>query len=57
MSNFAFLAHLLLAKYADHLPLYRQEAIYAPNWSSAHKLDTGALGTRAVVHMEPLTAA
>jgi hypothetical protein len=55
MSNFVFLAHLLVDKYADHLSLFRQEAICAQSWSYAPRLDTGAVETRAVVRIEPLT--
>ena len=28
MASTSLLAHVLVAKYADHLPLYRQEAIF-----------------------------
>jgi hypothetical protein len=38
------LAHVLVAKYADHLPLYRQEAIFAARRPGTAALDAGAVG-------------
>ena len=40
------LAHVLVSKYADHLPLYRQSAIYAREGVETRPLDTGRLGGR-----------
>ncbi|WP_423835129.1 IS66 family transposase [Stutzerimonas stutzeri] len=38
------LAHVMVAKFADHLPLYRQEKIFWPRRSGYRPLDTGAMG-------------
>ena len=35
------LAHVLVSKYADHLPLYRQSGIYARHGVQAGSLDPG----------------
>ncbi len=40
----ALLAHVLVAKYADHLPLYRQEAIYARAGVPIPRSTLGAVG-------------
>ena len=40
------LAHVLVSKYADHLPLYRQAEIYARVGRRAGPLDAGRLGRR-----------
>jgi transposase len=40
----AMLAHLLVAKYCDHLPLYRQSEIYAPGRRGPRPLNLGRLG-------------
>ena len=38
------LAHVLVAKYCDHLPLYRQAEIYRPQRHRPGPLDAGRLG-------------
>ena len=43
------LAHVLVSKFADHLPLYRQAQIYARSGDRAAPLDTGRLGRQGVV--------
>ncbi len=40
------LAHVLVSKYCDHLPLYRQSEIYARRRRGAGTLDAGGLGGR-----------
>jgi transposase len=40
------LAHVLVSKYADHTPLYRQSEIYASRWRRTRSLDTGRMGRR-----------
>ena len=51
------LAHVLVSKYADHLPLYRQSAIYArEGWSCrARRWPSGSAGL--IVLLRPLVAA
>ena len=41
-----FLAHVLVSKYADHLPLYRQSQIYAREGIDSGSLDARRLGRR-----------
>ncbi|WP_269451023.1 IS66 family transposase [Phaeobacter inhibens] len=38
------LAHVLVSKYADHSPLYRQSQIYAREGINLERVHTGGLG-------------
>ena len=38
------LAHVLVSKYADHLPLYRQSQIFRPGGARPQQIDPGRLG-------------
>jgi transposase len=40
----ATVAQVLVPKYADHLPLYRQAQIYAPHWRTASVMLPGTIG-------------
>jgi transposase len=53
MAGPGLLAHVLVSKYCDHLPLYRQSEIYATRRSRAGSLDHGGVGRR----MQPVTGA
>jgi transposase len=50
------LAHVLVAKYCDHLPLYRQSQIFARHRRRDRPLDPGELGGGACWWLEPLQA-
>jgi transposase len=43
----ALLAHVLVAKYCDHLPLYRQSQIFARQGVTVGPLNFGEQGRRA----------
>ena len=49
----ATLAHVLVSKYADHLPLYRQAQIYARR-DRARSFDARRLDRRAAWHLRPV---
>lgn len=51
------LAHVLVSKYADHLPLYRQSAIYAREGVDLERSTLADWVGRAGVLLEPLVAA
>ena len=51
------LAHVLVAKYCDHLPLYRQSAIYAREGVDLERSTMADWVGRASALMEPLIAA
>lgn len=40
----SLLAHVLVSKYCDHLPLYRQSGIYARSGVELDPLNVGRLG-------------
>ena len=42
----ALLVHVLIAKYLDHCPLYRQEGIFGARGACDTALDAGAMGRR-----------
>ena len=45
----ALLAHVLISKYCDHLPLYRQSQILRPSWRRSLPLDARGLGWRRML--------
>ena len=51
------LAHVLVSKYCDHQPLYRQSEIYARQGCGTGALDDGRLGRRSSRLLEPLVEA
>ena len=51
------LAHVLVAKYADHLPLYRQEAIYARAGAAIPRSSLAQWVGRCGVQLQPLVDA
>src|SRR6056297_1076935 len=48
----AFIAHVLVSKYADHLPLYRQSQILARGGIDIHRLDPCRLGRGRILPSE-----
>lgn len=53
----ALLAHILVAKYADHLPLYRQEAIFAREGCSIPRSTLAQWVGQCGVALQPLAEA
>lgn len=53
----ALLAHVLTAKYCDHLPLHRQSVIYARDGVDLDRSTLCDWVGRMAVHLEPLTEA
>ena len=51
------LAHVLVAKYADHLPLYRQSGIYAREGVELERSTLADWVGRATALLDPLTQA
>ena len=51
------LAHVLVAKYADHLPLYRQSGTYARAGVDLERSTLADWVGRSAAHLDPLVAA
>ena len=49
MATEALIAHVLVSKYADHLPLYRQSQIFARQGVTLDRLDAVQLGRSCVL--------
>lgn len=47
-------AHVLVSKYADHLPLYRQAQIYARNGLDLHRSTLAGWVGKAAFHLRPV---
>jgi transposase len=50
----ALIAHVLVAKYADHSPLYRQSQIYARSGLDLHRATLAGWVGKAAFHLRPL---
>jgi hypothetical protein len=57
MASAALLAHILVSKYADHLPLYRQSEIYARQGVDLERSTMAEWVGRCFHLLDPLTAA
>ena len=50
----AFLAHVLISKYGDHCPLYRQSQIYARSGIEVHRATLATWVGQASFHLRPV---
>jgi len=50
----ALIAHVLVSKYADHLPLYRQSQIYARCGIDIHRSTLAGWAGKAAFHLRPI---
>ena len=50
----ALIAHVLVSKYADHLPLYRQSQIYARSGIDLHRSTLAGWAGKAAFHLRPV---
>ena len=50
----ALIAHVLVSKYADHLPLYRQSQIYARSGIDLHRSTLAGWAGKAAFHLRPI---
>ncbi len=50
----ALIAHVLVSKYADHLPLYRQSQIYARSGLDLHRSTLADWAGKAAFHLRPV---
>jgi len=48
------IAHVLVSKYADHLPLYRQSQIYARGGLDLHRSTLAGWAGKAAFHLRPI---
>ncbi len=53
----ATIAHVLVSKFADHLPLYRQAQIYARGGIELHRSTLAGWVGKAAFHLRPVVAA
>ena len=51
------IAHVLVSKYADHLPLYRQSQIYARSGLDLHRSTLAGWVSKAAFHLRPVVEA
>lgn len=50
----ALIAHILVSKYADHLPLYRQSQIFARSNIELHRSTLAGWAGKAAFHLRPI---
>ena len=50
----ALIAHILVSKYADHLPLYRQSQIFARSGIDLHRSTLAGWAGKAAFHLRPI---
>ena len=50
----ALIAHVLVSKYADHLPLYRQSQVYARSGIELHRSTLAGWAGKAAFHLRPI---
>jgi transposase len=50
----ALIAHVLVSKYADHLPLYRQSQIFARSGVELHRSTLAGWAGKAAFHLRPI---
>ena len=50
----ALIAHILVSKYADHLPLYRQSQIFARSGVQLHRSTLAGWAGKAAFHLRPI---